>query len=248
MVMFMDEESIRRALDRLITAQGENYGAMSRLLGRNAAYIQQYIKRGTPRKLDEDDRRTLARYFGVDERVLGGRLEPYATQMEYDLRPRGLAPRLHDSSSDMTIVPRLALGASAGAGMLDMDERLAGVVAFDPVWLKSMHLGAENLSIIHVDGESMAPTLNDGDDIMVDRSDDVTRLRDGIYVLRLDDVLMVKRIALTPGRKREKDDGTGSGRLLSVSSDNPHYPTWANVDPGLVEIVGRVVWAGRRFK
>jgi hypothetical protein len=68
----MDENTPRLNLARLIADRGENYGALSRLLGRNAAYIQQFIKRGTPRKLDEEDRRLLARYFGVDEALLGG--------------------------------------------------------------------------------------------------------------------------------------------------------------------------------
>ena len=55
----------RAALQRLIEERGEDYAGLSRLLGRNAAYIQQYIKRGNPRKLAEDDRRLLARYFAV---------------------------------------------------------------------------------------------------------------------------------------------------------------------------------------
>ena len=89
--------------------------------------------------------------------------------------------------------------------------------------------------VARVDGESMAPTLNDGDDIMVDRADAAPRLRDGIYVLRLDDMLMVKRVAMGPKRGR-----------FSVLSDNPHYPDWTDIDPALVDIVGRVVWTGRR--
>lgn len=233
----MDEQSARAALDRLIAERGENYGALSRMIGRNAAYIQQYIKRGTPRKLDEEDRQTLARYFGVDESVLGGRTESaQISQAGYPLRNRQSV----SSVPAMVMVPRLALGASAGAGMLDIDERLSGAIAFDPLWLKSMQLVPDHLSIIHVDGESMAPTLNDGDDIMVDRGDNAARLRDGVYVLRLDDVLMVKRIALSL-------QPTG-GRALSVSSDNPHYPKWVDVNPALVNIVGRVVWAGRRVR
>ena len=44
----------------------------------------------------------------------------------------------------------------------------------------------------------MAPTLNAGDDILVDLGDCAERLRDGIYVLRVDDALVVKRIALHP--------------------------------------------------
>lgn len=233
----MDGQLARAALDRLIAERGENYGALSRLIGRNAAYIQQYIKRGSPRKLDEEDRQTLARYFGVDESVLAGRADSAQPPQP------ALAPRNRQSvrsAPAMVMIPRLALGASAGGGTLDIEERLAGAIAFDPLWLKSMQLIPDHLSVIQVDGESMAPTLNDGDDIMVDRGDNAARLRDGVYVLRLDDVLMVKRIALSL-------QPTG-GRALSVSSDNPHYPKWVDVNPALVNIVGRVVWAGRRVR
>ena len=61
----------------------------------------------------------------------------------------------------------------------------------------------------------MAPTLNDGDDILVDRGDGPERLRDGIYVLRLDGALVVKRLAL----------GTDGA---TVRSDNP---AWADLPP-----------------
>ena len=133
-------------------------------------------------------------------------------------------------------MPRLALGASAGVGTLDDDERAAGVMAFDAHWLRHLGVRPQRVSIIRVDGESMAPTLSDGDDIMVDHDDDATRLRDGVYVLRLDGVLMVKRIAMGPLRGR-----------FSVVSDNLHYPDWTDIDPALVDIVGRVVWTGRRL-
>ena len=46
----MDEaQDARTALDRLIVERGENYADLSRLIGRNPAYIQQFIKRGTPK-------------------------------------------------------------------------------------------------------------------------------------------------------------------------------------------------------
>ena len=54
----------RAELQRLIDERREDYASLSRLLGRNAAYVQQYMKRGSPKKLPEDERRTLARYFG----------------------------------------------------------------------------------------------------------------------------------------------------------------------------------------
>ncbi|MDX3910727.1 MAG: S24 family peptidase [Sphingobium sp.] len=219
----MNDVSARHALDRLIAERRERYEALSRLIGRNPAYIQQYIKRGTPRKLDEADRRTLARYFGVDERLLGG---PEEGRAQVPVKKRSLP---------IVTVPRLSLGASAGVGSLDDDERASGAMAFDAAWLRDMGVKGDALSIIRVDGESMAPTLNDGDDIMVDGADGAARLRDGIYVLRLDDVLMVKRVAMGPKRGR-----------FSVRSDNPHFPNWDDIDPGLVDIVGRVIWTGRR--
>jgi hypothetical protein len=225
----MDASDARATLDRLIRERGDNYGAVSKLIGRNPAYIQQFVKRGSPRKLDEADRKLLARYFGVDERLLGA---PDAPAWQQAPRPSG---RSLPPSGDLVAVPRLALGASAGPGSLQEDEVAAGALAFDTRWLRALGGRPDMLSIIRVDGESMAPTLNDGDDIMVDRSDGADRLRDGIYVLRMDDVLMVKRVALTPRRGR-----------FSVRSDNPLYPAWEDVEPDLVAIVGRVIWAGRR--
>lgn len=222
----MDEISPRDLLANLIAERGENYGALSRLLGRNAAYIQQFIKRGTPRKLDEDDRRTLARYFGIDEALLGG---PQLPGQEMDGAKKSF------KSKYLSLVPRLDLQASAGSGSIVRDERSVETIGFDRRWLRRQGLSEANLSIIDVKGESMSPTLNDGDTIMVNRQDGADRLRDGIYVLRLDDALMVKRVALSPS----------DGGSMTVSSDNPHYPRWEDVDRGLVNIVGRVIWCSR---
>ena len=82
----------------------------------------------------------------------------------------------------------------------------------------------------------MLPTLNHGDDIMVDSADDVTRLRDGIYVLRRDGLLLVKRLACSAARGR-----------VAIVSDNVAYPTEADVCVGDLDVVGRVLWAGRRL-
>ncbi|NCP10551.1 MAG: peptidase S24, partial [Sphingomonadales bacterium] len=69
----LPDDHPRVVLDRLARERGDDYASLSRLLRRNPAYVQQFIKRGSPRKLDEADRATLARYFGVAEAVLAGR-------------------------------------------------------------------------------------------------------------------------------------------------------------------------------
>lgn len=62
----------RRALER-----GYSMAELSLILGRNLAFVQQYINRGTPRILHEDDRLKLAQLLVIDERELGAR-EPWS--------------------------------------------------------------------------------------------------------------------------------------------------------------------------
>ncbi|NNM78256.1 helix-turn-helix transcriptional regulator [Sphingomonas sp. ID1715] len=207
----MDRDA-RAALDALIQERREDYASLSRMLGRNPAYIQQFIKRGVPKKLDEEDRSKLARYFGVSETLLGGR---------------------DAAADDLIAVPVLDVQASAGAGAFAESERAKARMRFDPSWLRGLTLDPRQLSVIQVTGDSMHPTLNDGDDILVDRGD--RRLRDGIYVLRMDGALNVKRLLLEPGRR------------VTVRSDNPAYPSWPSLERSALDVIGRVVWAGRRL-
>ena len=51
---------------------GESLASLSSSLGKNPAYLQQFIRRGSPRKLPEDIRYNLAHLLGVDEASLGG--------------------------------------------------------------------------------------------------------------------------------------------------------------------------------
>lgn len=227
----MTDDDARAALETLIRQRGEDYASLSRLLGRSSAYLSQYIRRGVPKRLDGDDRRTLARYFGVSETSLGGKEAQPAVQSPSKKPIRKL------ELPDLVPVERLDIEASAGHGA-SVDAELAMVpMSFDRRWLRDLVGGdVEQLSMIRVRGDSMAPTLLDGDDILVNRADAAERLRDGIYVLRIEDTLMVKRIALNPVSRR-----------VTVQSDNPAYPSWPDCEPDLINVIGRVAWGGRRF-
>ena len=213
-------EDSREALERLIQEQGTSYTGLSRLLGRNVSYIQQFIRKGSPRQLDERDRAILARFFGVDEQVLGG------------------PSRRSGPVVELVQIPILEVEASAGHGALAELEAKSAQFGFDEGWLRKLTASnASKLSIIKVTGDSMEPTLNDGDEVMVDLADGQARLRDGIYVLRTDDALNVKRVAIEP-----------KGRQISVVSDNPAYPSWNGLERRAINIVGRVLWFGRKLK
>lgn len=207
----------RQMLEQLCRDRGQDYASLSRLIGRNSAYIQQFIRRGTPRRLPETERRLLARHFGVAEQMLGADANPAPTS--------GLVP-----------VTLLDLTVSAGPGTVAGSEQPVAQIGFDPAWLNRLTAaGADELNLVQVEGDSMAPTLLPGDDILVDRSDGEARVRDGIYVLRIEDNLMVKRLTLHPVTRR-----------VTVQSDNPAYADWPDLTLTDINLIGRVIWTGRR--
>src|SRR5215218_7835683 len=66
----------RQVIERLCAERGEDFANLSRMLGKNSAYIQQFVRRGVPRRLKEGERRKLASYFGIAETLLGGPADP----------------------------------------------------------------------------------------------------------------------------------------------------------------------------
>jgi phage repressor protein C with HTH and peptisase S24 domain len=128
-------------------------------------------------------------------------------------------------------VPRLDLGAAAGAGRVAGGEAAFDALRFSRRWLAEQGLERAQLSAIRVEGDSMEPLLNDGDEILVDLSP--RPFRDGIHVVRLGETLMVKRIA-----------SAGPGRV-ALLSQNLAYPP-VEVAAEEVAIIGRVVWKGGR--
>ncbi len=209
----------RARLLALSQDKGVSLAALSELLGRNPSYLQQFIRKGSPRKLEEQDRATLARFFGVGEEELRE-----AQEKSYAKPPR------RDSSAWVE-VSRLDLGAAAGAGRVPGAEAAFDTFRFSRRWLAEQGLESAQLSAIRVEGDSMEPLLNDGDEILVDRSP--RPFRDGIHVVRLGETLMVKRVA-----------NAGAGRV-ALLSQNLAYPP-VEVAAEEVAIIGRVVWKGGR--
>ena len=210
----MEASEPRQRLKELAAARGVSLSALSRLIGRNPAYMQQFVERGTPKRLEERDRGVLARYFGVVEGDLGG--------------PVSAAPPVRSGAR----VRRLDLAAAAGAGGLG--EELPGddVLSADPAVLVALGVEARQVTVMPVQGDSMTPTLQPGDLLLVDEA--VRGIAPGaIHVLRLGDALLVKRLRV-------------AGRQVEVTSDNPAYPT---VAAGVAEVtvLGRVVGISRRL-
>lgn len=131
-------------------------------------------------------------------------------------------------------VPLLANSASMGAGdALLEDDVLLGSITLTQQFVteRIRPTQADALRFIHAYGDSMAPTFNSGDVLLVDTGVREIKI-DGIYVLGAHDRLFVKRV-------RQRLDGK-----FEISSDNPTHKTVDVLNGGNdVRVIGRVLWA-----
>ncbi len=135
------------------------------------------------------------------------------------------------------LVPRYDVAASMGAGAVIHSEQIVDHLAFRAEWVRN-ELGAnpKHLVLISATGDSMEPTLHSSDLLLIDRSVQGVK-HDAIYAFAVNGELRVKRI-------QRLFDGT-----LIIKSDNSHYvsETLSQEAAGALNIIGRVVWFGRRM-
>lgn len=131
-------------------------------------------------------------------------------------------------------LPLYDIRAQAGRGSLAYDGEPIGWRVFDLNWIKTVSRAPiEQLKVVEVAGDSMEPTLYKGDHVLVDLGNRAIA-QHGLFVLRLDESLMVKRV--------QKLFATGTVRIIS---DNPKYDAEEISEDGRLDVIGRVVWIGR---
>jgi phage repressor protein C with HTH and peptisase S24 domain len=134
----------------------------------------------------------------------------------------------------MTFLPRYDVQASAGSGAVVHSEQIVDFVAFNTTWLRqTIGVDPKRAGVITAVGDSMYPTIADGDILIIDLSIDRV-LDNAIYALRFGDALSVKRVQLRP---------TGGLRIIS---DNAKYaPDELGADSIRdLHVVGRIIWHG----
>ncbi|KYJ86905.1 LexA family transcriptional regulator [Sulfurovum riftiae] len=117
--------------------------------------------------------------------------------------------------------------ASAGGGAEVFDENYETITIDEKIMHNMVGMGNTELEAIHVDGESMEPTLQDGSIVFVDRSQTNIN-KDGIFIASTTAGLFIKRI-------RQRADG-----MVELISDNKAYSPEV-LAPDEVSIVGKVV-------
>lgn len=134
-------------------------------------------------------------------------------------------------------IPRYEVSASAGGGAVIHSEQIVDHLSFRADWVhNALGVPVASLALINVIGDSMEPTLSEGDLILIDMSHHGVK-DNAVYVLQLSGELLVKRIL-------RKFDGS-----VIVKSDNAIYEPERIGSEAVdtLNVIGRVVWCGRRM-
>jgi phage repressor protein C with HTH and peptisase S24 domain len=135
---------------------------------------------------------------------------------------------------EFVLVPRYDVRVSAGHGTLVHSDQVVDHLAFKRDWVVDrLRVRPDALALVQVVGDSMEPTLSDGDLALVHLAEQ--RLKDGAaYVIEVGGELRVKRIA-------RRLDGS-----VLVKSDNPRYGDEEVSEEAAehLRVLGQVIWHG----
>jgi phage repressor protein C with HTH and peptisase S24 domain len=184
---------------------------------------------------------TLIRYEREDRlpdaETIARVCETYKVDFTWLITGKGEPFTPEPEEEDCVQIPKYDIGVSAGPGAFIDTACEPEMISVDLQWLRQeLNVNPVEMSMIYVRGDSMQPTIMDGDMLLV--SSQVEQIRDGIYVSRYDGLLQVKRLQRQPKG------------VIRVTSDNSAYDPFSVSlqDEGAdFAIVGRVVWFGRKL-
>lgn len=141
----------------------------------------------------------------------------------------------HEAPGSGDLVPVAEIDLAYGLGGTYADVQVeAEVVRFERAWLESItRTPPVMLTFARGRGDSMQPTLQDGDIVLIDRSIRAVREQDALWALTVGDIAMIKRLRMR-------------GEQVSILSDNDRVPP-DEYHHEEVNVVGRVIFIGRKI-
>ena len=232
----------RDALDLRITAAGFNPRAVSLAAGLGATAVRDILS-GRSQQPRRQTLHRIAQVLGcsVDE-ILN---PPADLDLIIDQQNRerwGVTSVMASRPPARETAPRFFRKAADGARKIPVLD-LKAVEADQPRehWFKGTlrlpyavinSLDVGDPAVLTVHDDTMAPTLNAGDLLLIDLA--VTRpRRDGLYVLHRPGDISIRRLQLGP-----------QGDAATIIADNPKYPPIPNTPLSTLDIIGLVLWRG----
>ncbi len=150
----------------------------------------------------------------------------------------GEPPIVENPDDVFVAIPHAAVRPSMGGGsMVDLEPAPGRPYHFQKSWIKNgLRSNPSDLRIMHVEGDSMMPTLQDGDIVLVDTGRKIPT-PPGIFVLNDGMGLVAKRLEHIPN--------SDPARVNIVSDNNRYAPYERLVDE--MNIIGRIRWFAREI-
>lgn len=156
----MPMDKVRELIIKTAEEKGLSLSELSKQIGRNQTYIQQFITKGSPKELHERDRATLSSILGIPESSL--RLDPLDNSTQ-EARAKGFTP---------TIVPGKELVGNRDfpiyAAAMGGDGHT--IITFDAIDYVKRPAILENVKDaygVYIVGDSMEPAYEQGDMALV---------------------------------------------------------------------------------
>lgn len=238
----MNLDPVRTRVLKLIEDRDTDLKNASLKIGKNAAYLHQFIFRGTPKALPEEVRKPLAEFLGVEEDSLRHRRvpprKPRSKPGIEEADDEAQAPRPQHVPEGFIGIAEIDVRASAGPGAFHegLEETKVTWLFPEAIVRHEFRAPPNELRMITVDGDSMEPLLSSGDRILIDTSQRVP-VPPGIFVIWDGMGLVAKRVEHIPNSDPPK---------VLIKSINPEYQAYERIAEE-VNVVGRVVWAARRL-
>lgn len=237
-------EDVREKIQNLIIQKKESMNDLSLRIGKNQTYLFQYITRGSPRRLDEVTRKKLAQILDVPEQELtdipltpplpgNSAIATIAadTITSFFKKKANTEIAATEEIENVTYIDILDVTACCGNGIENLSENVCGqwVIPVDNFRAISLSSNPRDIKMLCVSGDSMEPTLKDGDWVLADISRQ-TPESDGIYLLRLSTGLAVKRL-----------QGSAVPNSIRILSDNERYKE-ENAKLSDITILGKIIY------
>jgi len=136
-------------------------------------------------------------------------------------------------TASFVYIPLVEGKISAGNGIIP-NNVVIDFLAFRSDWIKKKG-NPERMVLIQVSGDSMYPTLQNGDLVMIDLDKKYLDPQGGIYAITVGEEIMVKRLQTLPAKGK-----------IKIISDNKLYESY-EMNPENVIINGKVIWFGREI-
>ena len=234
------QQEVRDFLETTVKEKGFSLNSLSLQLGKNSTYLFHFVKRHSPRRLDEQSRRKLSEILAVPEQKLcdyplsngiigGGLIQDKLTTIS-DLLGWG-----KDKSQLPTIEVIDMEGHNKGS-FNKVRGNKAGVEYISPEMMETYGIeDSRDVKIIKNIGDAMSPTITASDMIWVDTSYRKPA-NDGIYLLNTPNNTIIRRLQINP-----------FDNSLEISADNPAYKAFNVKNADDIDIVGKVLWVVHRL-